>query len=165
MKTLILLRHAQAAPGAPDHDRRLDAAGRRQAAAAGRCLSEAGLHPGTALVSDARRTRETFDAAAALLGPVRLVLEPGLYAATVQTIHAAIRAAPEPDPVLLVIGHNPGLGDAARALASDGPADAMARLRARFPTGAAAVIDFTAERWSEVGADGRLRALLPDERW
>lgn len=161
MKTLILLRHAQAARGEPDRGRALDPTGRAEAAEAGRLLAGAGLRPDAALVSDARRTRETFDGAAALLGPVRLVIEPSLYDAPADTILALVRTAPEADACLLVIGHNPGLGDAARLLAGDGPEGAIAILRQRFPTGAGAVIDVEASRWADVAfGRGRLRALL-----
>lgn len=160
-KTLILLRHAKAARGAPDHDRALDPTGRVEAAEAGRTLAGAGLRPRAALVSDARRTRDTFDEAAGLLGPVRLAIEPDLYEASAETILALVRAAPEADHCLLVVGHNPGLGEAARLLATDGPGNAMAALARSFPTGASAVIDFDGARWSDLAfGSGRLRALL-----
>ncbi len=160
MKTLLLLRHAQAARGPLDHDRPLDATGRAEADQAGRLMMQAGLRPTVALVSDARRTRETFAGVTGVLGPVREILEPRLYDASPDTILDLLKGAPEPDSCLLVIGHNPGLGEVARLLAAEGRDDALAALRQRFPTGANAVLAFDAPRWSALGDGGRLRALL-----
>lgn len=158
MKVLILLRHAR---GAPDRHRTLDPTGRTEAAEAGRLLAGARLQPRAALVSDARRARETFDGAAASLGPVRLGIEPGLYGASAEGILAFVRAAAEPDDRLLLVGHDPGLGEAARLLAADGPDEAVAALRRRFPTGASAAIEFASSTWADVGfGGGRLRAFL-----
>ncbi len=160
MKTLILLRHAQSGPGTPDRERSLDNTGLDEAARVGRLLAEAAPRPGLALVSDARRARQTFAALAAWPEPVRAAVEPRLYAASRDAILHLIRAIPDGESCVLVVGHNPGLGEAARLLAQDGPARDMAALGLRFPTAAAAVIGCPVANWSETGAGGRLLALL-----
>ena len=110
---LILWRHAEAAPGSPDAERALTAHGRRQAEAMARFLSP--RLPGSLrfLVSPARRTRET---AGALGRPFELVeaLDAGSSAA------ALLAAAGWPDApqAVLVVGHQPTLGEVAARLVS-----------------------------------------------
>ena len=61
---LLLLRHAKAekgGPGVDDRDRALNPRGRTDAARIGAYMAHHGLLPGGALVSPARRTRETFE--------------------------------------------------------------------------------------------------------
>ena len=48
----------------------------------------------------------------------------------------------------MLIGHNPGLGELALALVSEGAA--LACLREKYPTGALATIDLPAEHWSAI---------------
>ncbi len=67
-----------------------------------------------------------------------------------------IRQAPDAAATLIVVGHNPGLGDLAAALAGSGPRAARDRLALEFPTAACAVIDFDGDHWAEI-APGRGR--------
>ncbi len=62
MRRLILMRHAEAAveTGAGDHARPLTHRGQSEALRAGEALAEVGC-PEFALVSDSRRTRQTFE--------------------------------------------------------------------------------------------------------
>jgi phosphohistidine phosphatase len=61
----------------------------------------------------------------------------------------------------MLIGHNPGLGHLAGSLCGSGPRKALERMRAKFPTGALAVIEFDIDRWNELAAGtGRLRAFV-----
>ncbi len=57
---------------------------------------------------------------------------------------------------MIVVGHNPGLGDLAAGLAGAGPRAARDRLALEFPTAAYAVIDFAGDLWAEI-APGRGR--------
>lgn len=159
MKRLVFLRHAKAVPGAPrgDHDRDLAPRGVRDAGWAGTAIDAAGWQPDVALVSDARRTRRTFDLLAeAVDAPPRLQLEPRLYDASPETILTAIaRTAPDVE-CLLVIGHNPGIAETARRLARSGDAGARSHLAQGYPTSSLAVIDLQAEGWREVAAGGTL---------
>ncbi len=111
MRTLILMRHAKAVKGseAPsDEARSLSPRGRRDASAAGAALSEQGLKPGLALVSTSARTRETAELA--LHGwDIETRFEAALYHASPEGVWDAF-AANEAESVLIV-GHNPGLGE------------------------------------------------------
>ncbi len=162
MRQLILMRHgeAEAASGRGDHPRPLTARGRAEALEAAGWLA-ALARPDAALVSDSVRTRETFDCAAPALPPgLPCRVSRALYDASSETLLAEIRTAAAAVSSLLVVGHNPGIGDLARRLAGDGDADALRRLGERFPTSGIAVIDVGTASWAEVGAPGRLVALL-----
>ena len=150
MRRLILLRHAKSdrPAGVPDRERPLNGRGRRAAPAVGAHLAGEGLAPDLALVSPARRTQETWEAVAAVLGGPQARTVPEIYEAPWKDILAAVRAAPDEAATLMVVGHNPGVGDLAGALAGEGPRKLLSRLASEFPTAAYAVIDFDAETWA-----------------
>jgi phosphohistidine phosphatase len=104
-------------------------------------LDEAGLTPDRVLVSPARRARQTWEEAAAALAPEPgTVVEPRIYDNTVDALLDVIGGTGEEVGVLALVGHNPSIGELARAL-DDGQGSAPARrdLEAGFPAGAVAV--------------------------
>ncbi len=115
MRRLILLRHAKSdrPAGVRDLERPLNKRGRRAAPAVGKRMAEEGLRPDLALVSPATRTRETWAAIKDELGAPPDETVPEIYEAAAEDILAAIRGASEEAATLLVVGHNPGLGDLA----------------------------------------------------
>jgi phosphohistidine phosphatase len=147
---LILTRHAKSdwsAPEEPDHDRPLNARGRRQAPLVGRWLASRRDLPAKVLCSDAKRTHETLDLILPELpGSPEVAIEPALYHAQPETILSVIRS--QHVPVLMVVGHNPGLAETARRFAHAPPHHPRF---ADFPTAATAVFDFTEDAWSQVG--------------
>src|SRR6476620_2790539 len=94
---LLIFRHAKAEKGAPgmrDRDRPLNPRGVKDASRMGGYLAHHTLQPDFALVSPARRTRETWDAlAAAFSTAVPERYEDRLDDATPQTISAVLREA------------------------------------------------------------------------
>ena len=62
--------------------------------------------------------------------------------AEAEDVMAAIRGASGEVATLLVVGHNPGLGDLAVLLTGSGPRGLRALLASEFPTAAFAVIAF-----------------------
>jgi phosphohistidine phosphatase len=61
----------------------------------------------------------------------------------------------------MVIGHNPGLHEAADQLIASGDAALRERLGEKFPTAALAVIDFAAEAWPKMhDHSGRLDRFI-----
>ncbi|PWJ10915.1 SixA phosphatase family protein [Jannaschia seohaensis] len=138
---LILMRHAKSSWGDPmqeDHERPLNKRGREAAPRMGAWLRAQGFTPARILCSDAVRTRQTC---AALGFDVPPELRPDLYLAGPGTILTLARAATESP--LLVIGHNPGIAEAAEAAVDAPPAHPDWD---RYPTGATAVIDTQARR-------------------
>src|SRR5229473_7367996 len=114
---LLVLRHAKsekAEAGMPDRGRPLNARGQRDAATMGAYIARHGLAPDLAVVSVARRTRETWERIAAELSmPPAPTYEERLYNAGGDAILKVIRQIGGIARTLLVIGHNPGLHDLA----------------------------------------------------
>ena len=154
MRRLMLLRHAKSARmgGTADIDRPLAARGREAAPRLGAYLRAEGLSPDLALVSAARRTRETWDLVRPALGDVEVRFEPRIYEAPTERLLAVVREVEPEVGTLLMIGHNPGFQELARRLAGDG--DALARLGQKFPTAGLAVIDCPVASWADVHAGG-----------
>jgi phosphohistidine phosphatase len=139
MDRLILLRHGKAEADAPtgqDFDRALTGRGRRDVALVARALADAGQAPDLALVSPAARAKETWEQAAPFFPNAQVEWTPALYHIDPQGI---LDLAFDPTPrVVMVVGHNPGLGELAAFLAREaGRTDMIG-----FPTGAAAIVDF-----------------------
>jgi phosphohistidine phosphatase len=160
MRRLILFRHAKAESpdGVVDVQRPLSERGRADASRMGAYLADQGLQPAAALVSAARRTRETWDfAVAALRAPPPVAFDERLYDARAETVLEVLRETGPAARSLLVIGHNPGIEELARALVSSEEKDVRRSLVQKFPTAGLAVIDFPADTWSDVKpASGRL---------
>lgn len=167
MRRLIVMRHAKAAPatGQGDHGRPLAPRGRAEALEAARRLTSL-AHPDAALVSDSRRTRETFESAAPALPPaLPCRFTRAIYGASASAILAEAKQTSDDIGCLLVIGHNPGIGDLARRLAGEGDPQDLESLKEGFPTSCFAFLDLDAPGWADLGAPGRLVFLLPaDER-
>jgi phosphohistidine phosphatase len=141
MQRLILFRHAKAertSQTGEDFDRPLAQRGREDALLMGRVLAEAGFKPDLALVSAARRTIQTWEAAATAFPAARVEIIRNLFLADTATLLEAAESAAGRAETLMLVAHNPGLHDLALQL-SRGTADP--RLDRGFPTGAAAVFD------------------------
>lgn len=155
MPRLLLLRHAtaeRASPRESDRDRALTKGGRREAKSIGKVI--AGRNDGIDLMlsSDSRRTRETWDGVAEVIKDrSETRFPPTLYEASsyVPTLKAEGGAA----KTILLVGHNPTIQTTAIALAENLAGHDGAALRASFPKGALAVLDF----------DGEWRALVPGQ--
>jgi phosphohistidine phosphatase len=123
----------------------------------GRWLRSAGHLPDQVLCSSARRARETWRLAQQALGTTPPVTyDDGVYQASAAELLGRIRRTPPAVRTLLVVGHDPGLPGLALALAAptappadagvpDDPAahDLYGRMRAKFPTAAVVVLEFT----------------------
>ena len=153
MYRLLLVRHGKAAPyaGGGDHERPLLERGLNDARRLGAYIAEQHLIPDFAAVSDARRTRETWDALSENWPhrlPVRI--EPRLYEASVANLLTLLRQSPDDMRSMMSVGHNPGFVDLALQLIGYGDRYASQRLRAKFPTCSMIVLDFDVDSWSQV---------------
>ncbi|UQA90803.1 SixA phosphatase family protein [Streptomyces halobius] len=153
LRRLVVLRHAKSAwpPDVADHERPLAPRGRRDAPAAGRWLSNADWLPDLVLCSTSRRTRETWDLAAAKLGgtPPPTRYEPSLYNAALPDLLAAVREVAPHVHTLLLFGHSPSVQDLILTLAGEGLDDTLPRTREKFPTSAIAVLTWDGT-WQDV---------------
>ncbi|QXE33520.1 histidine phosphatase family protein [Streptomyces sp. GMY02] len=146
---LIVLRHAKSAwpEMVADHERPLAPRGRRDAPAAGKWLAKSGYRPDLVVCSTSRRTRETWDLAAARLGTEpRLIHDRRAYEASAAELLRLVRESPRrvrtsgPVRTLLLVGHQPGVQDLVLSLAGRDEGDCLARAREKFPTSAIAVL-------------------------
>lgn len=143
MRRVILMRHAKSSwgqPGLADHARPLNERGKRSARALGEWLRRRTFLPDQILSSTSRRTRETCER----LGfEVETRFLDSLYHAEPDDLLGALQQGE--GECVLVLGHNPGIGDFAQDIV-DTPPD-HARF-ADFPTGATLVVDFDIDDWS-----------------
>jgi phosphohistidine phosphatase len=150
---LLLLRHAKSSWDQlelADHDRPLAPRGRRAAAALGEHLRQLLEPPQLVICSSAARTVETLQRIRfALPRDTNVEIEDGLYGADAGELLARIRRLPSTVACAMLIGHNPGIGDVAVALAGHGDRTARASMAAKFPTGAVAHLAI-ARVWSAV---------------
>ncbi|MBU0495276.1 MAG: histidine phosphatase family protein [Chloroflexi bacterium] len=114
MKTLILVRHAKSSwqhPGLTDHDRPLNARGRRDAPIMGQRLAQRGVSPDLLITSPAVRTQATVAAIAQTIGypAAEIQVDDELYHASVFTWLTVIRSQDDDLDCVLYCGHNPGL--------------------------------------------------------
>ena len=156
--TLILTRHAKSdwVEGQSDHDRPLTARGRTDALALGRHLAAQGPTPALTLCSTAQRTQETAELITGALPehPQRLLAD--LYHAGPLAMLTALRQADA--PVVLMVGHNPGIASFAGKLLARHHDDPRFD---SYPSGATTIITFENANWPalEFGA-GQLQSFI-----
>lgn len=155
VKTILLLRHAKSAwsnAELADHDRPLNRRGERAAVAMAEWLAAKGPRPDLILCSTAARTRQTLAPLAKRLADPAppISLEKGLYLASEGALLARLQKLSDEIGVVLLIGHNDGIGLLANALAGHGKASSRSSLQEKFPTGALAVLKAPASHWREL---------------
>lgn len=121
-RTLILLRHAKSDwPGSvPDIDRPLAERGHTQAPLAGQWLASRAGGVDLAVVSPARRARETWQLASAELTsapPTRI--DERVYLASSGRLLEIVREVPDATRTVVLVGHNPGMEDLASLFADE----------------------------------------------
>jgi phosphohistidine phosphatase len=142
-RTVYLLRHAKSSwddPELADIERPLAPRGRKAAKKIASYLRNHDVHPELVLCSPAARARETL--AAIGEGEIR----PELYGASAAELLLMIRGLPDDASSVLLVGHNPGMGDLAGAFA---PLPG-----GTFPTGALATFAFDCEHWADIEPGG-----------
>ena len=148
MKRLILMRHAKTEPwteGIDDFARALTPVGHEAAETMAKALKGEGWSPEKAVLSTARRTRETWSHISSVFGACEMVLEDDLYLAGERGI-ADIIADHDGARTLMIIGHNPGLHDLAVSLLREaGSVDHQASIRISSKLATGGVVMFEAD--------------------
>jgi len=145
VKRLMLMRHAKSSwenPNQRDHDRPLNARGRRAAKALGQWLKMDGHYPEQVFCSTSARAIETYERLN-MDADVQHIAK--LYHANTDQILQVIKTARAPS--LMVIGHSPGIASLARTLMATPPA------HGRFfdyPTSATLIADFKVDAWEDI---------------
>lgn len=154
MRRVILLRHAKSSwadPDQEDHDRPLNRRGRLAAPLIGAWLREMGAVPDLVLCSSAARAIETWERSG-LEGALKVA--PKLYHADPATMLEALRAAPDDARRVMLVGHEPGIGNFARKLSGPDAPSGCRRAFEKFPTAAAAILDLDLAHWADAGWSG-----------
>lgn len=151
MKYLTLIRHAKSSWGNAslrDFDRPLNERGLSDAPRIGAYLQESDFPAVDRIISSpALRAKTTAGIIARALGAdsESIILEAGIYEASLPHLLNLIRGFEDPAKHIILVGHNPGFEQLARALdpafAGDGE---------KFPTCGLAHIDLAVEYWVEV---------------
>lgn len=147
MRLLTLVRHAKSSwddPDVPDFDRPLNARGERDAPVMARRLAKAPPPPDLLVSSPALRAIATAQAFAGAFGiaPSEIETNESIYEAEPPTLLQVVRRLPREVRHAMLIGHNPGISQAARLLA-ECPFEEM-------PTCAAVRLEFAVGKWSDV---------------
>ena len=147
MKRLLVVRHAKAAKAegrGEDFDRPLAPRGEHDAAEMGRRLARNKAHPGAILTSPAERALATAKLIARELDfpwdEIRTVKS--AYLADASKLLNLVRGIDERVESALLVGHNPGISELARALTRNFAQD--------LPTGAVVSVDLPADTWAGV---------------
>ena len=125
MKNLILIRHATAESEnflKKDFERALEISGRKEAEKVGEYIKNKGIKPDKILTSSSLRTLETTKIASSVIGFISENIIPtiDLYNAGFQKLIDEIRKTEASVQTLLIVAHNPGISQAATALAEKG---------------------------------------------
>ena len=147
MKRLILMRHAEAGwhINMDDHERPLSASGIRDAKKIGSWLKEKAYMPDEVISSTSVRTRETLSY---LLLDCPQIFERSLYLADADQMKSNLQTLLSETVILLA--HNPGITELAYDLMNH---EEKHENFMDFPAASTVVIDFKADRWSEVKSD------------
>jgi phosphohistidine phosphatase len=169
MKTLHLLRHAKSSwddPALDDHDRPLAPRGERAALALADHWNACGVRPDLVLCSTACRARQTLERILPSWDPPPAVRwDPGLYLTSAPELLERVQGLADAHASVLLVGHNPGLGELAALLAGSGDPALRRRLVRKYPTGAWVELRFAVGHWRDVGSQGGklLRFVRPKE--
>jgi len=148
MKTVLILRHAKSSwkkPDLDDHDRPLNARGKRDAPRIGKLLRGQHLVPDYVVCSTAKRARKTTEAVTQACGYTgEIEHADGLYMGDPEDYVATLRALPDACERALVVGHNPSVQELLTQLT--GAYEEM-------PTAALAEVKLPIEHWSSLGQD------------
>ena len=151
MPSLIIMRHAKAVDrmeAEDDFDRGLTPRGLSDAKRAGDEMAAAGLIADTALVSPARRTLETWKAVSHHFPNARVESPTALYHASQEMLERAVTEALDAGAkAIILVGHNPGIGAFAHALAAR--SEALEGVPYGWPTSAAVAFDLPTPDLSE----------------
>jgi phosphohistidine phosphatase len=156
LRLVYLFRHAKSSwanPELDDFDRPLAPRGIRACEAMQRYIALGDIHPDRVVCSAAMRTKQTLEQVLPALGEQAVVQHyRGLYLAGPQAMLNRLRRTDSEARSVMLVAHNPGTQSLALRLAGSGNAADLARLDAKFPTGALATLVYRGNTWSELGA-------------
>lgn len=148
------MRHGKADSAAEsDHDRPLTDKGRAQARMIGEYLESQGVRPTRVLVSDAERTRQTWESVLEAMPGFegRATFHEDIYHGGPAEVLALIGGRKAHHHVVMVIGHEPTMSSLSAHLAGeDSDPASLAQARIGLPTGAMSVLSGPLDGWDEI---------------
>lgn len=154
MKTLLLLRHGEAAdPQGPgmDFQRKLTCQGLQDMQNLRDVLLARDLMPQFAMASDAHRTQLTLREVTGADYRGQVVFESALYNAEYKKIIETARKLSNGHDVALIVAHNPGIHMAAMNLVSDSSDQVLqTSLMQNYSSGTLTVLECPIERWEDL---------------
>lgn len=161
MKSLLILRHADAGPAEPgqtDLERGLSPLGHSQGNALGAYLRDQGITPDAVVCSAATRARQTaqsvIDAAQWSLTPATI---DALYNGSVEDLAAFAEQQADSVEQLMIVAHAPGVAELAALLTTQ-----SGRLNLYYQPCTLAEVAIEASKWSSITPNcGSLVRLLP----
>ncbi len=148
---LHVLRHAKSSwpLGVTDEQRPLNDRGRVDAPVAGQLLAERGPIQ-LALVSPAKRTRETYELVAAQLPDApEMLIDERIYEAGTGALLDMLSEVDDDVEQVLLVGHNPGMEMLAWHLAAPSAGDEYDAMMRKYPTSGLAQIELPV-RWEQL---------------
>ena len=142
MKTLYLLRHAEAENTPNDLERDLTERGRRQAESLGQWMSDNGIRPARIFSSSARRAHLTAKICSEEIGyQGHIRIEEALYGTYLDNYVTVIKGLNNKYDSVMIVGHNPELSDAITFFTGD---------QIKMLPCTLVCIEFTVEKWGSV---------------
>lgn len=165
MKTLLILRHAQALSteiGQTDKDRKLSDKGIDDSRALGRVMVQQGLRPDAAICSTAIRTRATLAGVTRSCDINDIRMPDALYNSPDHVLLSHARETDDAANSLLIVAHNPGIHMfAARLVGENGPQSLLDRLGNAYAPATLTVLECDITHWSDLNmGQARLMGLL-----
>jgi phosphohistidine phosphatase len=150
MKTLFILRHAEAAPGSAngDFERNLTPRGMEQAKALGAAMRAKNYAPTLVVCSAAKRTRQTLEGVLETVKIPSVEHTKDIYYATTPELLEFLQALDDKYESVLMVGHNPAIHELAAMLAADG--DLTIQLARGYAPGTLSVLSVPGTRWKDV---------------
>ncbi|HJB09989.1 MAG TPA: phosphohistidine phosphatase SixA [Candidatus Brachybacterium merdavium] len=154
-RLLLVMRHGKAESNAAriDRERRLTDRGRSQAQLVGEYLRSQGVKLARVLVSDAARTRETWEHVAAQMPGLdaEVTFHEEIYAGGPSEVLELLHGSEDRHPVVMVVGHEPTVASLVARLADEeSDAGSIAQARIGLPTGAMGVLSGALDDWREL---------------
>lgn len=152
MKKLYLLRHAQSGSkqALDDHSRTINAQGKQECKAMNAYIIQNNIKPEIILCSDAVRTQETGQAVFQGNNDIKITANKKLYQATPGEILKEIAKIDDSVGSVMIIAHNPGIGQLAKLLAGSGDMEIIKRIGTEYPTCGLTELSFNVERWKKI---------------
>ena len=150
MKTVFLLRHAQALPAenGDDFERKLSPKGLSDALMLGQTLKVGNKLPERIICSAARRTRQTCEQLLQGCGAnIHTEITKRIYHAEYEDLLDIIQSSDDSINALMIIGHNPTIYELASRLATQGADTVLMHLAQGYPPASLSIIECECETW------------------